>query len=159
MLLLTGFAQILVAIEAMAADAGGTQVVFLDGFEERVCETTAVNLNVIDSTATTYTDANWKIVTGPSTINAISETIVHLSSDAEGLEVVGLRSVLIPALLGRPTWQVSFPPAGWLGTIDTEFVLVLQALHLEADSQLISNWFGKMPGSTFSFSLTRKPTR
>ena len=212
-LLLTGFAQTLVAVEGVAGDVGGTQVVFLDGFEERVCAAAAGNLNVVDSTSTPYPDANWKIARGPSTantfpviqtpgamesavhfdvsganqqvagflvsrsmslasaaeelesiiaaigaldavvstvetakpgfassgpdFNAISETIVHISSDAEGLEVVGLRSVLIPALLGRPTWQVAFPPVGWLGTPDTEFVLVLHTLHREVDSQLI----------------------
>lgn len=50
-------------------------------------------------------------------------------------DATALRNLIIPAILGRPASDVTFPDVGWQSGSDTRFVLVMQTLHRAEDNQ------------------------
>jgi hypothetical protein len=53
------------------------------------------------------------------------------------LDVIAVRRIVTAAALGRPAGELTFPPAGWVGTPDTRFVVTVQSIRRAAAVQTL----------------------
>lgn len=58
--------------------------------------------------------------------DTILETTLIVTAPAM-TDVTALRAAVVPALMGRPPADFTFPPVGWSGTAATQFVVVFQS--------------------------------
>ena len=70
------------------------------------------------------------------------------------IDATKMREIVTDAALGRPATDVTFPPAGWTGTSDTDFIVSVQAIRRTMQVQTL--FVGGVARKVMADDVTRK---